>query len=455
MKKYAFFCFLIVFGVSSAAFGQTSAVFNAKLYVGNGITMWGTGDIGSQINNAYASSSCPSTGCVIHVITGQYSFSTTIIGTHGVSGKPVLIECDPGTGTNFANSGHTTQLTYTGSGTAVNISIGTTGSGMVGCGLYGPGTATATIGLLVGGSSSSNGTGVLQHFDYNDIANFGTGLEFGYNVYVTHFEGNDIHDNGTATLGHNVYMPSGVTGTGENIHFHGGAITNKSSFFSTSCLEIDNPTDISFSNISFDQCGATFNAVNVFANLTDNHWENPNGATASPFLTVGPASNFVTLNIRDKEWLEDTAGTGRTEFIKIAPNGPNAGITVNIEGGVFVPAENVQQLLNSTGAGCCAVATVSGIENGFGGSVFTNLVGGSWFEIWAPRLKASGTVALAGGGATVSGISPQFSNGSSFNCIGNDLTTGTNPVKVFPASPSSITVVGIGSDTISYICSGH
>lgn len=114
-------------------------------------------------------------------------------------------------------------------------------------------------------------------------------------VLIYAYANNHVLGHDTATLGHNVYMPSGATGTGENGHFHGGAFTNRSSFFSTSCLEIDNPTHISFSDISFDQCGATLNAINVSANFTDNHSENPNGATASPFLTVGPASNFVSL----------------------------------------------------------------------------------------------------------------------------------------------------------------
>src|SRR4029077_3568370 len=59
---------------------HAQANINNVLYVGNGITTWGTGDIGSQINTAYAA--LPGSGGTIVVVpqtTGAcYSFSTPI-----------------------------------------------------------------------------------------------------------------------------------------------------------------------------------------------------------------------------------------------------------------------------------------------------------------------------------------------------------------------------------------
>ena len=69
------------------------------------------GDIGAQINNAYAD--CPANGCHIKVDAGTYSFTTPIL--FGTLGKPAWLECDPGA----------TVLTYTlSSGNAVTLNWG-------------------------------------------------------------------------------------------------------------------------------------------------------------------------------------------------------------------------------------------------------------------------------------------------------------------------------------------
>ena len=66
-----------------------------------------------------------------------------------------------------------------------------------------------------------------------------------------------------------------------------------------------------------------------------------------------------------------------------------------------------------------------------------------------------GTVPLVTGTQTVTGFSPGFTSTSTFNCVTNDTTTITNPSKALPASATSITVTGTGTDVISYICSGN
>jgi hypothetical protein len=125
-------------GWTPSRFGQ---ILDASQFPGS--------DIGAKANAAY--SACASTGCNIRIPAGQYSFSTTI-GTGFTPGKPVVILCDEGADSDYANPGHVTNLIYTGTGTAVTIPTGTTGSGMRGCGLYGPGLGGSTIGLLISGA---------------------------------------------------------------------------------------------------------------------------------------------------------------------------------------------------------------------------------------------------------------------------------------------------------------
>jgi hypothetical protein len=66
---------------------------------------------------------------------------------------------------------------------------------------------------------------------------------------------------------------------------------------------------------------------------------------------------------------------------------------------------------------------------------------------------STGTVALAAGTATITGLS--YSSTSSFNCVANDVTTSSNAVKMVPASATTATVTGTGTDVISYHCDGN
>ena len=65
-----------------------------------------------------------------------------------------------------------------------------------------------------------------------------------------------------------------------------------------------------------------------------------------------------------------------------------------------------------------------------------------------------GIVTLSGGTATVSSL-PTFTSTTSFRCTASDnssIVTGANAV---PASATSITVTGTGSDVVSFICAGN
>ncbi|MDE2099246.1 MAG: SGNH/GDSL hydrolase family protein [Patescibacteria group bacterium] len=71
----------------------------------------------------------------------------------------------------------------------------------------------------------------------------------------------------------------------------------------------------------------------------------------------------------------------------------------------------------------------------------------------SPRI-VWGNVTLASGTATITGISPAFASTSSFDCVGTDQTSAA-AVKIVPASTSSITVTGTGTDVITYQCIGN
>lgn len=66
-----------------------------------------------------------------------------------------------------------------------------------------------------------------------------------------------------------------------------------------------------------------------------------------------------------------------------------------------------------------------------------------------------GTVALSGGTATVTGVSPAFISTASFNCTSNDVTDATKTSNAVPASASTFTLTGTGTDVISYLCIGN
>ena len=65
----------------------------------------------------------------------------------------------------------------------------------------------------------------------------------------------------------------------------------------------------------------------------------------------------------------------------------------------------------------------------------------------------SGSATLSTGASTITGIAPAFAN-TSFTVVTSDTTTVTNGSKGVPASSSSITFTGTGSDTLSFIACG-
>lgn len=67
----------------------------------------------------------------------------------------------------------------------------------------------------------------------------------------------------------------------------------------------------------------------------------------------------------------------------------------------------------------------------------------------------SGIATLGGGTSTITAIAPAFTSSSSYFVTTNDLTTPANSSKGVPASGSSITFTGTGTDNLSFIACGE
>lgn len=203
--------------------------------VGTGVTRWGSGDIGSQINNAIGGA------CVdVQVMPGSYSQTSTII--------------KPRCGKVRAVAPLATTLTWTGATTCttvgpvvgcpwaviINDSSSTTSypeGAIEDISLVGPGTGSVVGGIFIGGDVTGGGIGgpgvtLAPAANYGDhqninrvnISGFGTGEEWGRNAWSTSTFESVITSNGT-----NVYFPSwslGITNSGESLRFTDTSIQN-------------------------------------------------------------------------------------------------------------------------------------------------------------------------------------------------------------------------------------
>jgi hypothetical protein len=306
----------------------------------------GTGnhDIGDKINQAYAA--CPASGCKIKVSAGIYPYTTPI--SFSTLDKPVVLEGDAGdTGTykGYPSSQGTTELYYTpSSGAAITMATwGGAGSGIRGITLFGPGFGGANTAI---GLSLAVGD-IRQSYKDLFISGFNVGIQIGNNVYLDYFYNLQLLDNVKA-----IYAPPGLSGTGENIAFFGGVITNKTTFggssipFYPNCVDFEGGQGIvvSFYNMSFDHCGVTLNIPGGQQfYFSGSHWENSGGPTALDFLTIGP--NCVSCNVvmSGSDILEDPPSAGRTELISIA-----GGARLTIVGGIYLAVGTIPQAIMST-----------------------------------------------------------------------------------------------------------
>jgi hypothetical protein len=280
---------------SPAGSGAVSRAIAAKL--GESVSMedFAGADCGAQINAAYAA--LPASGGVISVHS-SCSFATSI--NFGAANKPVVLQ----------GIGAGSTLTYTGSGTALQLNNGRNfdlSTGLRDLVFTGPGSSSAAVGVLVGGSQGCVGCS-LEHVV---IQNFGTGLKYGDNTWVTSTSQSMIRANGV-----NLFMPSGMTEAGENVQFNHVTFADAPAPHTNSVWVQGGGQEVDFTDCSFDHVqlrignGAT-SAAQV--NIKGSHFENPDyaltGSVAYDYLTVDN-HNGNLVRISDSYFLQDNSTAG-------------------------------------------------------------------------------------------------------------------------------------------------
>ena len=325
-------------------------------------------DIGDQINHAYAD--CPAAGCVIKISGGSYSFSTPVVfgslAAAGIidSGKPVVLDCGGGSNGYYPTNG-AVQLNYTGTtGAAITFNDGGfTGAGMKGCNLLGRGSSNSTAGLVCGATSGMYGipsgdNGVCEghYFEANDVSAFGVGVMIGGLAFLNTFTVMGVHDNGqNLTL-------TGRYGNESN-KFIGGVLSNQQAVFIPNCVDTSlatQPYDMEFIGVSLDGCGVNINGNAHLAGghrfrFIGSHLENPNGASKTPFITIGSTCSGCFLELLATDVQEHGTAAGRQGLIVI---NNTSTANVGIHGGRFYPAESVPIIYVSRGYNNVAVHDV-------------------------------------------------------------------------------------------------
>jgi hypothetical protein len=284
-------------------------------------------DIGAQINAAYAS--CPANGCIIQLPSGTYAYSTPIVfdGSHG----PVNFRCEASPqGTPVTQSA--VQLIFTPTtGAAITYNDGGTGAaGLQGCTFFGPGRATAAIGLVCGsGSAQCDG----HVFADSGFTGFGVGVQLGgLFAFLNTFLNDDLGDNGI-----NLNMVG--SGGNEENKFIGGILSNQRAS-PANCVDTTNaggPYDMEFIGVSLDQCDVTINGStgHRFRFIGSHLEHNPGFITTTPFITIGTNCSQCNLQLDSTDVLDD-GNAGRTSFILDSNTSlGSGGAAVIINGGRF------------------------------------------------------------------------------------------------------------------------
>jgi hypothetical protein len=251
------------------------AAFDVPSQIGGlDVTTFVGSDIGAKISAAVAALGSLGGELYIPAASSCYSYST-----------PIVL---PFSSIKLNGGGkYATCLQYTGtSGVALTAKNWSTVSNLK---LLGPGGTGAT-GLLVEGAYSN--------FDHLVINGFGLGLTFGNNTYQDNFSDVNIETNNQ-----NIYYPTGLTNSGENISFELSTISGGGTF--TNCFQIGTPgtlvgAELSFADTSFDTCQVVNNEG--ILKVYGGHFEDGGAAADHPFLktyssnldaTTGDAGSFL------------------------------------------------------------------------------------------------------------------------------------------------------------------
>lgn len=257
-------------------------------YVGTTVsaTHFAGADIGAQINAAYASASCSSRGCRIHVNAAAscYLFSTPIV--FSTVDKPALIEGDPG---------GATCIQYTPiTGTAITLDYGVhekAAQGIRDLQIIGPGPGTSTVGIQVGGTNGAEGSVISGvKFGTNCCSSDGFGKNIAYNAngagFATTIQDSFIQGGGTGI---------DIPGNAENIRIVNSIISRNVTGLNIAA----NVADVHVYGTSFDENITA--AVSVIGGITNPepvfscvacHFENLSSGTGQ-YITASNATVFL------------------------------------------------------------------------------------------------------------------------------------------------------------------
>lgn len=321
--------FLTTYDGTRLSSASTTAITTAKNFQGVlDVSTFTGAEYGAKITAAYAASS--DGGKIILPAGGNYAVSTAI--TFGTSNKNVILDCQGST------------LTYSGTGNMFTFNTVTLHhfyTPLVNCFLQGPDRTGSTVALFFGGNNGSEGMGVANL----TIKGFGTAYTIGDNAYLIQVIHSTFINNGK-----NIYIPAGLTNSGENLSYTDDSFSNDFSPspnpYQNNCVDFSNDNFVSanFENTSFDNCQVAINSTAALTNVhvSNSHFENPgqNGFPAYYFIhiattTVATSKNIVTLT--NSNFLQDGSSVFPASLIE------NGGVLVldSVQpqvGGHIIPA---------------------------------------------------------------------------------------------------------------------
>jgi hypothetical protein len=227
-----------------------------------------------------------------------------------------------------------------------------------------------------------------------------------YTVYATNFTGSGVASTET-------FIPTGTTGS------------------NTNCVVVNWPRIAGA--VGYKVCGRSAGAEGLLFTTTQNAdtltWTDTGAATPGALCNQVDGSRAGTDSAA-YAGIENPNGTTQT---KLGPGAATTNITVALPAaaGTLALAASVATVSSCGTTSTCANTAVT-----------------------SPRI-VTGTVTLAGGTATVTGMSPAFASAASYVCTTNDTTTTPQATTVQNTSSSSITIKGNSTDVVTYICIGN
>ncbi len=431
--------------------------------------VWCSGsDIGAWINAAYAEFG----GVEIDIPAGNYTATTDVVfGTAG--------ECPVLKGAGYLNTKITWAAT---SGTAVTFNCYSfvsplgilSGFGLRDISLVGPNATGTDIGLVTGGSNGAAGF----YGEAISVSGFNTNLQFANNAWMWKCLSCNFDFPGTA----NVYLPSTLSNTGENLGFIASTFENSvsgSSAYKTSCFLMQAAVNLTFTGGSFENCQYVQNTNASGSVLFSNVMFGNFGSTGStaPYGIVGAGNVTIvsgecgqantTGNIPTSCWaatagaieshgMYATNANSTSYLLEFAISG-SASLIVDesIQGGYitqppytfsgsgFVNARLVNgQITSTAGATLGASPIASGTAATLSGTGACATRSGQLGGSWAGQVSCTGTT-----GASTLSITPGQIAPNGWSCWASDVTHGATGYQ--SAASTTVPVISFSSVTAS------